>query len=151
MADLKSVLILNMKALFVSAFVLLAITTRSQSTTSAKPIHQLRIYEIFNNNKQAFHERFRDHAVRIMKSYDFKIVAIWESQKADKTEFIYLLEWQDEKVMNESWAKFKADKEWIEIKKKTGNINGDLVGEIQEKVLILQDYSPSKTLLSVRK
>src|SRR6266571_7177794 len=27
-------------------------------------IHQLRIYEIFDQNKQAFHERFRDHAWR---------------------------------------------------------------------------------------
>jgi hypothetical protein len=30
-------------------------------------IHQLRIYEIFENNKDAFHARFRDHAARIMK------------------------------------------------------------------------------------
>jgi len=38
-------------------------------------IHQLRIYEIFDNNKKAFHDRFRDHAMRIMAKYDFKIVA----------------------------------------------------------------------------
>lgn len=35
-------------------------------------IHQLRIYEIFDSNKKAFHDRFRDHAVRIMAKYDFK-------------------------------------------------------------------------------
>ena len=29
-----------------------------------KVIHQLRIYEIFDNNKKAFHDRFRDHAMR---------------------------------------------------------------------------------------
>ena len=29
-------------------------------------IHQLRIYEIFDANKKAFHDRFRDHAMRIM-------------------------------------------------------------------------------------
>jgi hypothetical protein len=44
-------------------------------------IHQLRIYEIFDNNKKAFHDRFRDHAMRIMAKYDFKIVATWESKK----------------------------------------------------------------------
>src|SRR5439155_18965891 len=32
-------------------------------------IHQLRVYEIFDQNKQAFHDRFRDHAWRIMRSY----------------------------------------------------------------------------------
>jgi hypothetical protein len=30
-------------------------------------IQQLRIYEIFENNKAAFHARFRDHAARIMR------------------------------------------------------------------------------------
>jgi hypothetical protein len=40
------------------------------------PIHQLRIYEIFEGNKQAFHDRFRDHAARIMAKYDFQIVAM---------------------------------------------------------------------------
>jgi hypothetical protein len=44
-------------------------------------IHQLRIYEIFDGNKKAFHDRFRDHAMRIMAKYDFKIVATWESKK----------------------------------------------------------------------
>jgi hypothetical protein len=37
-------------------------------------IHQLRIYEIFDRNKKAFHDRFRDHAMRIMAKYDFKII-----------------------------------------------------------------------------
>jgi hypothetical protein len=31
-------------------------------------IQQLRIYEIFENNKAAFHARFRDHAARIMRA-----------------------------------------------------------------------------------
>src|SRR5881392_3590136 len=44
-------------------------------------IHELRIYEIFDANKKAFHDRFRDHAMRIMAKYDFKIVATWESKK----------------------------------------------------------------------
>ena len=33
---------------------------------SSSPVHQLRIYEIFESNKSAFHQRFRDHATRIM-------------------------------------------------------------------------------------
>src|SRR6266436_6492503 len=54
-------------------------------------IHQLRIYEIFDANKKAFHDRFRDHAMRIVAKYDFKIVATWESKKDNRTEFVYLL------------------------------------------------------------
>jgi hypothetical protein len=109
-------------------------------------IHQLRIYEIFDANKKAFHDRFRDHAMRIMAKYDFKIVATWESKKDNRTEFVYLLEWPDEETMTDRWEKFLRDPEWIKIKKETGEIKGPLVGEIQARTLYLTDYSPHKTL-----
>ena len=131
------------------SFVLLllgaAANTQAQNK-SATPIHQLRIYETFDSNKQAFHDRFRDHAARIMAKYDFKIVAIWESKKEDRSEFVYLLEWPDETTMKNQWAKFMADKEWADIKKATGK-NGPLVGEIQDRTLILTDYSPRHSFL----
>ena len=60
-------------------------------------IHQLRIYEIFEHNKAAFHDRFRDHAARIMKTYGFEIVAMWEVLTERRTEFVYLLAWPNER------------------------------------------------------
>ena len=109
-------------------------------------IHQLRIYEIFDGNKKAFHDRFRDHAMRIMTKYDFKIVATWESKKDNRTEFVYLLEWPDRETMANRWEKFLRDQEWIKIKKETGEMHGPLVGEIQDRTLYLTDYSPRKAL-----
>jgi hypothetical protein len=113
-------------------------------TTLAAPVHQLRIYEIFDTNKQAFHDRFRDHAMRIMKKYDFNIVAQWEAKNGGRTEFVYLLEWPDEPTMKDRWAKFMADKEWADIKKETAAKHGKLVGEIQDRTLNLTPYSPQK-------
>jgi hypothetical protein len=110
------------------------------------PIHQLRIYEIFDGNKQAFHARFRVHAARIMARYGFKIVAIWESKKGSRTEFVYILEWPDKETMQNRWAKFMADKEWSDIKNETGGKYGPLVGEIEDRTLELTDYSPRKKL-----
>jgi len=109
-------------------------------------IHQLRIYEIFDTNKKAFHDRFRDHAMRIMAKYDFKIVATWESKRDNRTEFVYLLEWPDRETMADRWEKFLRDQEWIKIKKETGEMYGPLVGEIQDRTLYLTDYSPCKAL-----
>jgi hypothetical protein len=109
-------------------------------------IHQLRIYEIFDVNKKAFHDRFRDHAMRIMARYDFKIVAIWESQKDNRTEFVYLLEWPDKETMTDRWEQFLHDEEWIRIKKETAEKSGNLVGEIQDRTLNLTDYSPRQVL-----
>jgi hypothetical protein len=111
-----------------------------------KVIHQLRIYEIFDSNKKAFHDRFRDHAMRIMAKYDFQIVATWESKKDNRTEFVYLLEWPDTQTMTDRWEKFLRDQEWIRIKKETGEMYGPLVGEIQDRTLYLTDYSPRKAL-----
>ena len=118
----------------------------SQADEQQSVIHQLRIYEIFDSNKKAFHDRFRDHAMRIMAKYDFKIVATWESKKDNGTEFVYLIEWPDRETMADRWEKFLRDPEWIKIKKETAEVYGPLVGEIQDRTLYLTDYSPGKAL-----
>lgn len=106
-------------------------------------IHQLRIYEIFEHNKAAFHERFRDHAVRIMQSYGFNILSMWETKTDQRTEFVYLLAWPDEAILRNAWARFMADEEWKEIKRVTGAKHGEMVGEIEDLILIQTNYSPS--------
>jgi hypothetical protein len=112
----------------------------------AGPIHQLRIYEIFEANKQAFHDRFRDHAARIMAKYDFRIVAMWETKTDERTEFVYLLEWPDRQTMDDRWARFMADEEWSAIKKQTAGAHGQLVGDIESRVMEPTDYSPARRL-----
>jgi heme-degrading monooxygenase HmoA len=98
-------------------------------------IQQLRIYEIFDHNKAAFHERFRDHAQRIMRRHGFTIVAMWETKQNGRTEFVYLLQWPDEAIMAERWKAFLADAEWTEIKRQTAAKSGQLVGTIEDRVL----------------
>jgi hypothetical protein len=107
-------------------------------------IHQLRIYQIFDTNKSAFHARFRDHAARIMRRYDFQIVAMWETRFADGYEFVYLLEWSDEATKIRQWTAFMADAEWTEIKRVTSAEHGVMVGEIEDRVLAALDYSPAQ-------
>jgi heme-degrading monooxygenase HmoA len=104
-------------------------------------IQQLRIYEIFENNKAAFHARFRDHAARIMRTYGFQILAMWETRSGERTEFVYLLQWPDENTMTAAWLAFMQDKEWAEIKRVTSAEHGLLVGKIEDRTLTLTDYS----------
>jgi hypothetical protein len=108
-----------------------------------KIIYELRVYEIFENNKKEFHDRFREHAMRIMKKYNFKICSIWESKSDKKTEFVYTLEWTDEATMKKAWEQLRADKEWIEIKKQTSIKFGELVGNIEDRVMTKMSYSPN--------
>ena len=99
-------------------------------------IHQLRIYEIFEHNEIAFHARFRDHAARIMGRYGFDILGMWETSHEGRSEFVYLLAWPDRETLDRSWSAFMADDEWREIKRVTGAEHGDLVGAIEDRVLV---------------
>ncbi|MEH2518482.1 hypothetical protein V1279_004055 [Bradyrhizobium sp. AZCC 1610] len=108
-------------------------------------IQQLRIYEIFEKNKAAFHARFRDHAARIMQTrYGFRIVAMWETKFGDKTEFAYLLEWPDDAAKTAAWSAFMVDTEWSDIKRVTHAEHGLMVGQIEDRLLAPTDYSPAK-------
>lgn len=117
-------------------------TTPTSATERVTMIEQLRIYEIFESNKEAFHARFRDHAARIMKTYGFDIAAMWEARTKDRTEFIYVLRWPDEVSMRQSWASFMQDAEWSAIKERTSAEHGRLVGGIEERVMQRTSYSP---------
>ncbi len=107
-------------------------------------VQQLRIYEIFEHNKEAFHARFRDHAMRIMRRHGFRFVALWESVRPERTEFVYLLDWPDLAGMDAAWRAFLADEEWIEIKRVTRERYGELVGETAGRVLTPLPYSPAR-------
>lgn len=114
----------------------------TKATERATMIEQLRIYEIFESNKEAFHTRFRDHAARIMKTYGFDIAAMWEAKAKDRTEFVYVLRWPDEATMRESWARFMQDAEWSKIKDSSAAEHGRMVGAIEERVMQRTSYSP---------
>lgn len=113
-----------------------------ERTCAANGVQQLRIYEIFDRNKPAFHARFRDHAQRIMKRHGFHILAMWETRHSERTEFVYLLQWPSEAVMRQRWETFMADEEWTRIKRETGAAHGQLVGDIEDRALRRTDYSP---------
>lgn len=46
--------------------------------------------------------------------------------------------------MTDRWARFMADQEWADIKQRTAAVHGRMVGEIEDRVLDVQDYSPIK-------
>ena len=107
----------------------------TMENNSRKPIYQLRVYEIFEHNKEPFLVRFRDHAARIMRKHQFNIVRMWETEINGRQEFVYLLEWENETELKKQWAEFMADKEWQEIRERTTVLHGNMVGRIEDRVL----------------
>lgn len=112
-------------------------------SSNGSEIQQLRIYEINRSNKDAFHRRFQNHALRIMKRHGFDIVDMWESDTGEKIEFVYLLTWPDKNTMDSRWREFLADQEWIEIKRQTAAESGELVRVANGQPLVRVSYSPA--------
>jgi hypothetical protein len=111
--------------------------------SNGSELQQLRIYEINRSNKDAFHRRFQDHALRIMKRHGFRIMDMWESDTGRKVEFVYLLTWPDKDTMDSRWKDFLADQEWIDIKRKSVAESGELVGEVSSRSMTRVSYSPA--------
>lgn len=106
-------------------------------------IQQLRIYELNRDNRDHFHRRFQDEALRIMKKYNFRVLDIWESDTGEKLQFVYVLSWPDRETMESSWKALLADQEWIDIKKRTAAEHGELVKEANGQPLVRLSFSPA--------
>ncbi len=111
-------------------------------------IRELRIYELFEGTEDVFHQRFRDHTLRIMGRCGFHVVAGWHSFSNGHPEFIYMLEWPDEMAMKECWAAFIADDEWAQVKRETAARHGQLVGAVEDRLLTAVDYVPGTAVSS---
>src|SRR5262245_8473580 len=110
---------------------------------NGRALQQLRIYELNRANRDHFHQRFRDDALRIMKRHGFDVRDIWESDTGEKLQFVYVLDWPDRETMDNSWKAFLADAEWIAIKKRTAEKYGDLVREANGQPLVRLSFSPA--------
>lgn len=108
-------------------------------------IHQLRIYEINPSLKEQFDIRFKEHATRIMHKYEFDIKAMWYSEKENKSEFVYILEWPNKETLTEKWAAFMNDAEWEAIKQKSREEHGEMVlAKVTDQILESTNWFDNK-------
>ncbi len=49
--------------------------------------------------------------------------------------------------MQDAWKKFMTDQEWKDIKKETSERHGTYVENIEDRTVVLTDFSPRKSLL----
>ncbi|MGQ2935022.1 MAG: NIPSNAP family protein [Sphingopyxis sp.] len=134
----------SIPAIAIAAILALAPVTVALAANHPAPLQQLRIYEIPRANEGVFHDRFRDHALRIMARHGFAVRSIWRSEHADKVEFVYLLDWPDVSAMDAAWAAFLADPEWIAIKKETSARDGKYVESVAVRTLEPVAWSPDR-------
>jgi hypothetical protein len=103
-------------------------------------IYELRIYHMFKGRMEAIHKRFANETLRIFKKHGIKIVDFWEDAE-DKPKIYYILEYKDFEDRNTRFNEFKADPEWIEVKKKS-ELDGPIVEKVEEHYMKRVPYSP---------
>ena len=105
-------------------------------------VYEERTYEIPNQVRKAFHERFEKHAMRLMKKYGFEVGGCCDEVIGDMQNFVYILAWPDMNARQEAWTKFNADAAWTQIKIDSAKEHGQLVAKTSNRILSPTSYSP---------
>jgi hypothetical protein len=106
-------------------------------------VYELRIYHL-NEGKQALiEERFRSKETKIFERCGMHGVGFWtptDEPLAGRT-LIYMLRHKSRAAATESWAKFKADPEWIALKAESEK-DGAFMLKAESTFMKLLDFSP---------
>jgi hypothetical protein len=107
-------------------------------------IYELRRYELQQNNKAAFYERFEVQLMPLFEKYGFKLEGAWDTAIGDVPEYTYVLAWTDLNTRQAAWAKLNEDVDWTRIKKESQEKHGALVLKTHSQILQPTNYSPLK-------
>ena len=106
-------------------------------------IYELRTYWAAPGKIDALHKRFRSLTLGVFKRHQMEVVGFWVPAPAtpETGDLVYILRFPDEKCLEEAWAAFRDDPEWI-----TGKANsekdGSLVVKLTSVILSPTDYGP---------
>ncbi len=105
-------------------------------------LYELRTYLIPAGRMDDIVERFRSVTCRLFEKYNMEVVGFWTTDKPEEQyALIYLMRYPDEAAMEQSWAAFRADPEWLATRERT-EANGPIVDEVISQTLIPTDFSP---------
>ena len=108
---------------------------------------ELRIYTVdqkrvgtgnFKGGINELHQRFREKEVAIFKKHGAEIVGVWQQMNNPDT-LVWMLAYRDRAHRDDVWAKFNADPEWTELRKKY-----PVPVSANTFLMSASDYSPMK-------
>lgn len=106
----------------------------------------MRTYIAHDGKLDALSARFREHTLKLFEKHGMTNVGYWfpttdGTPSADT--IVYLLSYPDRAAADRSWAAFRADPEWVEVRKVTEK-DGQIVKQILSVFLAPADFSPLK-------
>jgi hypothetical protein len=119
------------------------------SAGSGERVFELRTYTTTPGNLPILHERFRDHTMALFARHGmtnlFYFQLLPDQPAADNT-LVYMLAHSSEEAAKASFAAFRADPEWIAVKKASEEKGGGsltIPDGVKSVFLKATDYSPT--------
>jgi hypothetical protein len=142
----------TMKTLW-GALAILALGTMGLSAHAAEKaekkgdtrVFEMRTYYAAPGKMEALHARFLYHTCKLFKKHGMEIVGFWvpADPKEAQTKLVYILAFPSREAAEKSWAAFRADPEWKDVKEASEK-NGKLVDKVESVFLNPTEYSPLK-------
>ncbi len=102
-------------------------------------IYELRTYRIPEGRMPDILRRFETVTMNLFARHGIDVVGFWT--KVDVNELVYICRFADTKAMDTAWEAFRADPEWIAVKKRSEE-NGKIVSEVLSQMLQPTGFSP---------
>ncbi|ASZ60046.1 NIPSNAP family protein [Bacillus subtilis] len=106
-------------------------------------IYEHRTYKATPNSITKLKERFRDHALPLLRKNGIEVVNFWENSSNSSGELIYICRFMSKTDMKRSWERFSKDPWWLEAKEKSEK-DGPLIEHIESKILRSVKFFPNK-------
>lgn len=113
---------------------------------TASTVYELRVYHMNPGKLPLILNRFRTKETAIFTRCGMHNVAFWTptgdpDNAEDANTLVYMLRHASRESAKDSWARFKADPEWIALQAETEK-DGTFVAKIESTFLALTDFSP---------
>lgn len=115
----------------------------ANANITADTVYEFRVYHLNEGKLPLILDRFRTKELKIFTRVGMHNVAFWvptEDPLLGQT-LIYMLRHDSREAARTSWAKFKADPEWVALKAETEK-DGTFVTKSESTFMKLTDFSP---------
>ncbi|QJE98464.1 NIPSNAP family protein [Luteolibacter luteus] len=119
----------------------LAVGLSLSASAADKLLYELRTYHAEPGKLDALLTRFRDHTCKLFEKHGMTNVGYWVPVENKDNVLIYLLSYPDKAARDAAWKGFLSDEDWKKAAA-ASEVNGKLVGKIDELYLTSTDFSP---------
>jgi hypothetical protein len=130
-----------LKSLVLGVLAAVSLVVRADEKPRDTRLYELRTYHAESGKLDALLIRFRDHTCKLFEKHGMTNVGYWVPVENKDNLLIYLLAYPDRAARDAAWKGFSADEDWKKAAA-ASEVNGKLVGKIDELYLTATDFSP---------